>query len=118
MRREITTHSGNTLNDHLAVEAIGEPGPGGACQHYHVSPPTGRLTCLKFQQGNPMDGINGISNEALAAVLIDRLQGFQLGPFACVDNERALNYFQAGLSALKARSKGRVDRGVEGTQQP
>ena len=122
--RAITTHrSGNILNDALIIHATGEPGPGGACLAYTIratDPPTGPLprdiyTRLEFQNGNPAEKINGISNEALLAIVADRLEGFQSGPFVCLDNEAALEHVKCALKALSYRTQERIERGVEGT---
>lgn len=129
--REITTHRGSSLNDGLQVQAIDEPGPGGASRRYKVWPSeihtfapendpkrhnrlAGAVCDIRFQDGNPAQGVNGISNEALLAIVEDRLKGFQSGPFACDTNAMALSSVQAALAVLKARSAERIARGVEG----
>ena len=71
---------------------------------------------VQFQKGPVQEqGVNGGSIEALAAVVIDRLEGFQGGPYACDENADALAHFTAGLEILKARTAARQARGVEGT---
>lgn len=60
----------------------------------------------------------GISNEALLAVVLDRLEAFQRGPFKCLENEQASKCIIEGLEWLKRRTYARVDRKVEGTHQP
>lgn len=76
---------------------------------YHV-------TALSFQNGPIRDeGVNGISQEALIAVLLDRLEGFQAGKFQCHDNEVALDHLQSARLWLHKRTMERAARGVEGT---
>jgi hypothetical protein len=124
-KREIKTHRGNKLNDSLRILA-GDRGPGGASDSYSISGidpeheplPQDIWTPLRFQKGNPADGINGISNESLLAVIRDRLEGFQAGPFACEENKHALAWIISAMDILAARSMRRDLRGVEGTQQP
>ena len=126
MKRELTSHKVNGLNDALAIEALDEPGPGGACHLYSIRTDEPRSeyqapavrTDIAFQKGPIGEvGINGISNEALLAIVEDRLAGFQSGPFACGSNQMALIHVQSAMDVLHARTKERVERGVEGTLQ-
>ena len=134
--RTITDHQVNGLNEALSITAIDKPGPGGANHKYAIelSPP-GRPTqvcaVLSFQNGpigSPAD-MNGITGEAILAVAIDRLRGFQFtrddagnytkapGPFACRENAIALTKLEEALMWLQKRTLDRVRRGVEGTNQ-
>jgi peptidyl-prolyl cis-trans isomerase B (cyclophilin B) len=73
---------------------------------------------ILFQNGPiPEFGNNGITIEALLACISHRLQGFQDGPFNCVENQAALEHVDAALEALKSRTTKRVAKGVEGTEQ-
>jgi hypothetical protein len=58
-----------------------------------------------------------LTNEVLAAILIDRLESFQAGPFPSDYNAYALIRFTEGLGALKGRTKERIARGVEGKHE-
>jgi hypothetical protein len=115
--REIHTHKVNGGNEKLVVEASAAQGPGGAPHHYRIRGLEGnRSVELDFQNGPvPEVGTNGITHEALLAVLIDRLEGFQNGPYACEENETALDHLRKGLEALHDRTLARISRGVEGT---
>lgn len=131
--RKITDHKVNGLNDALEVTAIGEPGPGGANHHYELRLQTGirelpdgssvpvvSFWPITFQNGpiaSPAD-FNGITNEALLAVLIDRMRGFQSGPFACRENALALTKLEEAMMWLQFRTRARMARGVEGTLKP
>lgn len=79
-----------------------------------------RNPLLSFQNG-PIsvdgNGVNGITHEALIAVLIDRMEGFQAGPYANGYNQAALEALRAAQSHLQARTKERMSRNVEGTHQ-
>lgn len=130
--REITSHRVNGLNEALRVQALDQPGEGGACHRYHITttevppPPETDLdkcqsmiqavTDMHFQNG-PMaeKGVNGISNEALLAIVLDRLECFQKGPFTCRENALALTKIQEAMHWLHHRTRERVARGVEGT---
>jgi hypothetical protein len=61
--------------------------------------------------------VNGISIEALLAIVEDRLLGFQSGQFSCRENSIALTKVQEALLWLAKRTRDRVARGVEGTMQ-
>lgn len=79
--RTITDHKLNGLNDALEITVLDEPGQGGACHEYEIAVSDGEsalkpVACrIKFQNGPIKEaGVNGISGEALIAVIIDRLR--------------------------------------------
>ncbi len=73
-------------------------------------------TAILFQNGPiPDKGMNGVTQEALIAIVIDRLKGFQKGNFACRENAIALTKLQEALFWLKSRTEDRLRRGVDGT---
>lgn len=76
---------------------------------------------IKFQKGPVKEfGVNGIQNEDLLDILIDRLtylQTFEDGKYACKDNEYALLHLRGAKENLLARTAHRIKRGVEGTNQ-
>ena len=53
--------------------------------------------------------------EALLAIVIDRLRSFQKGPFSCRENAIALTHCEEALMWLQRRTVERIKRGVEGT---
>jgi len=116
--REITSHRVNPANDKLTVLALGEPGSGGAPHVYEISAPA-MLDCTLFFQNGPIAevGVNGITHEALLAVLIDRLEAFQAGPFANLYNQSALIHLRDAQQHLLDRTRERMARGVEGTHK-
>lgn len=76
----------------------------------------GNTSLISFQNGPIGEhGVNGISQEALLAIVIDRLRCFQAGPHASPDNESALNHVVGAVYFLQKRTKERLARGVEGT---
>lgn len=118
-RREITSHRVNGLNEAIRVFALDARGPGGANHEYVVNVPLSETvtanTLIKFQKGGIAEaGVNGLSNEALLAIVEDRLRGFASGPFGSEHNTAALNLVSAALSRLKKRTEERLARGVEG----
>lgn len=129
--RQITDHvvSGDQAVQ-LEIYVEDEPGAGGANHAYLISgfgtegnPSRGGAleACalfVLFQNGPIKDaGVNGITQEALLAIVIDRLRCFQSGPFACQANEDALRACQIALQKLQQRTLARIARGVEGTNQ-
>lgn len=69
---------------------------------------------VSFQSGPPACDY-GFTHEALLAILIDRMEGFQTGPYASDDNATALSAMNVALAALQKRTRARIARGVEGT---
>jgi len=149
--RKLHDHKVNGLNEAIEITADG-PGPGGASHNYTLfipdsvptKPGVTVHTVLSFQNGpiaTPQD-FNGITNEALLAVLIDRMRGFQhrryiergpdepqnppgakigefdfnsRGQYACRENAVALTHLEDALMWLQKRTRDRMARGVEGT---
>lgn len=122
MKRELTTHMVNGLNEALRIVVLDEPGQGNACHEYQIDAiideAGSTLDCcsIHFQNGPISEvGVNGISNESLLAVVRDRLEGFQSGDYACEGNKLALESVIDAMTCLHIRTKERVERGVEGT---
>ena len=140
--RTITDHKTNGLNEAITVTAMDEPGSGGANHKYNVIGQAENIpgigprafgAMLRFQNGpiEKIEDMNGITNEALLAVLIDRMRGFQgmapvhatpmsklatsPAPYACRENAIALTHLEEALMWLEKRTLDRVKRGVEGS---
>ncbi len=122
--REITTHkvSGATseVNDAISIHADG-PGPGNASHKYSIRwknerDQTEPHCFIGFQNGPVKEnGVNGVTDEALMAILIDRLEGFQAGKYASDENAETLHRMKMALASAQLRTKRRQARGVEGT---
>lgn len=80
---------------------------------------------VRFHQGplleeNP-DGsvrqlpVQGVTNEAVLAMVLDRLEVFQKGKFACNQNQFAIERIKEAIDALKAREAERFKAGIVGT---
>jgi hypothetical protein len=124
--RTITDHivDGDSPERQLNITVMDEPGQGGANHEYVVTGPEGRCIppiaqCeIAFQNGPIADhGVNGVTQEVLLAIVIDRLRSFQAGPFSCRDNAIALTHCEDALMRLQRRTRDRIKRGVEGTTQ-
>lgn len=139
--RTLTDHKVNGLNDAISITVLDEPGAGGACHKYELdlvggAPESGgQKLLIQFQDGPISDekDFNGFTNEALIAVVIDRMRGFQgmapvhnppnsgpgtPAPFAGRDNAIALTHLEDALMRLQKRTRDRMARGVEGTHTP
>jgi hypothetical protein len=111
--------------EHTTVVGNGDQGPGGARDEYFICRvddlkpvPADEFGHVKFQIGPIKEtGVNGCQNEDLIAIVVDRLQCFQKGDFACRENEKALTKLQEALHWLNHRTADREQRGVEGTNE-
>lgn len=118
--RELTGHKVNGLNEKLQISVLDEPGQGNACHKYAIGfiDSNKTLCSIDFQNGPVKEaGFNGISNESLIEVVIDRLRGFQSGQFACRDNAVALTKLEESMMWLQKRTRDRMARGVEGVNK-
>lgn len=114
--RELTSHKVNECNENIRIEVLDEPGQGNACHKYLLAVPGGEPCLIAFQNGPIGEvGTNGITQEALLAVIEDRLEGFQSGPYACEENAQALLKVKEAQQWLHHRTMRRLQRGVEGT---
>lgn len=132
--REIRSHIVNPANDKIKITVADEQGAGGANHLYMVEgfntetnpscPFTARYgkpsdhTTILFQNGPIAEnGVNGVTQEVLLAIIIDRLQSFQKGPYACRENALALTKLEEAKHWLFSRTLERMQRGVEGTHK-
>ena len=128
--RTIETHKGNPANDVLDIAVTDQLGAGGANHRYEITgynattnpsfrmedPESSSGVTIVFQNGQIAEvGVNGITLEVFLAIAADRLDSFQMGPFANEYNAEALLHVARALDALKRRTKERMARGVEGT---
>ncbi|WP_436643396.1 hypothetical protein [Microbaculum sp. FT89] len=110
--RKITSY---TVDGALRIVSKDDPGPGGAHHAYVIAWGKGELP-ITFQFGHTLEsGHNGVTDEALLAVIVDRLRSFQAGPLACRENEIALTKIEEALHWLHHRTRDRLARGVKGT---
>lgn len=134
VKRQLTAHivTGDSANHQLTIDVLDDPGQGNACHLYRIGgfntstnpgdpftdeygAPATHFTRL-FQNGPIQEvGVNGTTHEAELAILIDRFEGFQEGPYACLDNEVCLEHLRAALECCQRRTKARIARGVEGS---
>lgn len=126
--RTVTTHLVRPTDEVVILVADG-PGAGGAHHRYEITGFDAKSNdgwdgsnqhraVILFQNGViPEKGVNGVTNEALLAIVADRLTSFQAGPFRGAYNANALEHVNAALNALKERTMERMSRKVEGTHE-
>lgn len=126
--RTLHEHQVNPANDKITISVLDEPGAGAANHHYMITLPDWRrgpdgsdsagVWDINFQNGPIAElGLNGLTHEALLAIIADRLRAFQAGPFACRENAIALTKIEEAMHWLHHRTRARMARGVEGTHQ-
>lgn len=120
----LTDHKINPANDLLEItHDARDPENGNASHAYVIRVPANEKLDypaseveIKFQNGPIAEvGVNGVTNEALLAIVIDRMRGFQSSQFACRENALVLTKLEEALQWLHWRTRGRINRGVEGT---
>lgn len=107
--REITDHVVTVTDKRLKLIVVDAPSYGNAHHHYRCSDSNTKRSYFDvFFQNGPIAevGVNGVSNEVMLAVVIDRLRCFQSGAFACKENAEALNHLEMSLDWLKATNYG------------
>lgn len=70
---------------------------------------------LNFQNGGLKEvGANGITDQALIAVVLDRVRSFNDGQFRCRENSMVITKLEEALMWMEKRSNDRARRNVEG----
>ena len=115
--REIKHHHYGPHAPEVTVECIQRPEKIGMRDYYVIGyhgfpyygsqvPKSNIMVELAFQKGAPqIAGNNGITREALLAVVIDSLEVLQAGPYPCEENAKALACLKEGIEHLHARSR-------------
>jgi hypothetical protein len=128
MRAITTHHDGHGLAEKIDLRA-GEPGPGGASHWYAADIADiygadraiyGSVLDVQYQLGprNEPGSTPGVIDSVVLAIVRDRMEAFQAGPFACPENQVVLDHVVAAMDALKARADNRATRGALGTVKP
>lgn len=132
--RKLNDHIITSGDNDLQIAVVDEKGAGGAHHRYEITrfdtstntshtdkdgygSKFSRLLVL-FQNGTiPENGVNGVTQEALLTIVIDRLRCFQAGEFTCRENAIALTKLEEALHRLQQQTISRLRRGVEGKHQ-
>lgn len=117
-RRIDLHHDGHGLNESIEIRAD-EPSNGGASHYYEANINGLQVATMQFQMGprNDPNSTPGLTEAACLAMMIDRLKGFQAGPFACRENSIIITKLEECLHWTKARADERAKRGVLGHAQ-
>jgi len=121
--RTIEDHKVNQCNDKITLTVTDKPGAGGAnhCYRMEYSPDNNgymQAQTLTFQNGPIAEvGVNGVTQEVLLAICIDRLRSFQAGEYRCRENAIAITKLEEAQMWLHSRTRSRMVRGVEGTHE-
>jgi hypothetical protein len=118
--RKITSHivPGDPASESSSLWAVDGAGHGGANHAYSVikyGKRGGEIATVSFQNGPVKEaGVNGITDAQLLAILIDRMKGFQSGPFSSRENALTITKLEEAQLWMQARTMDRMRRGVEG----
>lgn len=106
-----------TDQNNVAVNAISQLHDGSNVEGHVYQILAGSKTLnVEFQLGGVVvNGVNGITNEALLAILIHRTK-FLDNKFPCDENKRAIVHMEDALANLEVRTARRIVRGVEGKE--
>jgi len=119
MRTIDTHHDGHGLNESIEIRTD-DPDQSGAAHEYICSIDYPDLVArIQFQKGprNVAGSTPGMTEAAVLAILIDRLRGFQAGPYSCRENAIILTKLEECLLWTKARADARAKRGVLGKNE-
>jgi hypothetical protein len=122
--RNLTDHivENDAVNHQPDISVIDAPGADGANHEYQIEARTHVKSLaahrISFQNGPiPENGVSGVTQEALLAIIIDRLRSFQAGMSSSRENSIALIHCEEALMWLQRRTRARIRRGVEGTHK-
>ena len=95
----------------MSAPAISEPPMEYRLERPHIT--------IEFQHGLPSEvGVNGCRVQDVVSVAIERLEQYQRGPLACLENAEALGYLHAAQRSLENRVRRRMEQGVFNTLAP
>jgi hypothetical protein len=109
--------------DTTTVVAVDGPTHGNACHVYEVRTKSTAdgfevLATSTFQPGPIKEhGVNGVQHADLLAIIRDRLDFFQTGPFKSPGNEVTAGFVSAAIASEDNRTRRRVLAGTEGTSK-
>lgn len=111
-------HDGHGLNESILIHTD-DADQSGAPHLYNLVIDKNSVGFVQFQKGprNVAGSTPGATEAALLAVLIDRLRGFQAGPYSCRENAIQLTKLEEVLHWTKARADARAKRGVLGKNE-
>lgn len=121
--RVIKTHQVDDANRNIELIADDLDATNGGASHVYTirvknfggGEDSNLVMQIDFQRGPLKEAQpNGLTEHVLLAILIDRLQSFQAGPFSCRENALMLTKLEEAQHWAIARTRARELRGVEG----
>jgi hypothetical protein len=128
--RPLTDHKNNKFNrECIEVKTADLRATDGAHHKYRIEVYAGARTAhdtvegveavevceLNFQNGGLKEvGANGITDQALLAIILDRVRSFNEGQFRCRENSMIITKGEEMMMWMEKRSNDRARRGVEG----
>ncbi len=111
MNKRVPIHS--DANGVLTIAVMGGDSEG----HDYIVNASGTVMTVNFQNGPVREsGVNGMTNEALLAILIHRTK-YLNDQFPCRENALAITKMEEALMWFEKRTADRMKRGVEGLNQ-
>lgn len=112
-----------STNSPTSIAAVDEQDPkaGGAHHSYAIQFGGPKDVCrIQFQHGpRGVDGsVPGVYTDDLLAIVQNQLEEFEAGPFACMENDVALQKIRAAREVLAMRVARRLSQGVLGLNEP
>ena len=112
----------SSLSSPIIIRVLDEPDPnaGGACHEYaFIVEATGEeVGRICFQHGPiKIAGVNGPQHLDLEAIIVDRLEHFQRGPFSGRENALEMTHIQDAMHWSEHRTADRIRRQVEGRNE-
>lgn len=112
------------LNDKITILSDPRDPQGGNASHHfqavmHTSEGDVTLADVQYQHG-PRDekgSTDGVTDEVLVAIQLERYRGFQSGPFACRENEMVVMKLEEALHWMRERAWARHRQGVLGKNE-
>lgn len=108
-------HDGLGLAETIKLTMSGKDVVAGNGRHEFNAEVDGKqVMYAQFQRGHPKDpdSTPGILDSVMMAVLIERYEAFQSGPFHCTENDAILGHLRQAMELTKARAKERASRDV------
>lgn len=119
--RKLTDHRNNKFNrECIEVVTNDERASDNAHHSYAIAVFDGsnqqvEQCILNFQNGGLKEvGANGITDQALIAIVLDRIRSFNDGQFRCRENSMVITKLEEAMLWMEKRSNDRARRGVEG----
>jgi hypothetical protein len=111
-------HDGHGLNESIGIYAD-EPDKSGASHLYELRIGDKLVASIQFQKGPRGEALStpGVTEGAIMAVIVDRMQGFNGGPYRCRENSLVATKVEEAMHWTRARADERASRGVLGKNE-